>query len=198
MKPQTITIVVAIILIITITSAILIPNKEHFGPFPGEVWGTVSDWMTVIVAGFTAFFIWRTLQSQLEVSRTQRDLLEIERLKFRNQFNVQLEVSGGNTWDGKNTIWVNLKALNHPARNIRITNLVDSQFRYKPIDQEISFLEVEKWVNLLTQEVLHEELNRTYNIKILLKDELGAEYVQYIVGTFLQPTITYPQYIGQR
>lgn len=177
--------------------AVMLLAINNFGPFEADVWGTVSDWMTVIVAGFTAFLIWRTFRSQLEVSRTQRDLLEIERLKFRNQFSVQLEVSGGNTWDGKNTIWINLKALNHPARNIRIINLEDSQFQYKAIDREISLLEVEKWVNLLTQEVLHEELNKTYNIKILLNDELGAEYVQHIVGTFLQPVITYPQYISK-
>lgn len=51
-------------------------------PFLSEVWGTVSDWVLVILTALTALAIWRTLESQRIV---QKDQAEITRIQFANR-----------------------------------------------------------------------------------------------------------------
>ena len=55
-------------------------------------------------------------------SKIQKKLLDIELVKLREQLRTELLLSGGNTWDGVNTIWINLTAMNHLAFNIKIIN----------------------------------------------------------------------------
>jgi hypothetical protein len=44
---------------------------NDFGSFKSEVWGTVSDWVTISVYAITAYFIYRTLRSQLSIQQIE-------------------------------------------------------------------------------------------------------------------------------
>jgi hypothetical protein len=63
---------------------------NNFGPFNSDVWGTVSDWIMVLVTAITLYFLWRTLVSQqkallsqLEVQKLQQQTTLIEQERFR-------------------------------------------------------------------------------------------------------------------
>jgi hypothetical protein len=45
--------------------------------------GTVADWFMVAVTAITAFYLYKTLQSQKEVQNTQTKLFKIESIRFR-------------------------------------------------------------------------------------------------------------------
>ena len=51
--------------------------------FDPDIWGTVSDWFMVIITAITAFYLYKTLQSQKTVQETQNKLFEIETIRFR-------------------------------------------------------------------------------------------------------------------
>lgn len=45
--------------------------------------GTISDWFMVIITTVTAYYLYKTLQSQKEVQQMQNRLFEIESIRFR-------------------------------------------------------------------------------------------------------------------
>ncbi len=47
------------------------------------MWGTISDWFMIGVTALTAYYLYKTLQSQKEVQRTQTELFKIESIRFR-------------------------------------------------------------------------------------------------------------------
>lgn len=56
---------------------------NHFGPFSPEVWGSVSDWIYIIVTTATLYFIYRTFRSQLQVQQMQLKITTIENERYR-------------------------------------------------------------------------------------------------------------------
>ncbi|CAA9201726.1 hypothetical protein FLACOL7796_03915 [Flavobacterium collinsii] len=62
-------------------------NMTHFDP---DIWGTVSDWFMFLITSLTAFYLYKTLQSQKEVQRTQNELFKIESLRFRESIRPNL------------------------------------------------------------------------------------------------------------
>ncbi len=59
---------------------------NSFISFPAEVWGTVSDWVMIVVTGGTGFLIWQTLKSQREVIRN-------DKLKYKLQVKPHFQIS---------------------------------------------------------------------------------------------------------
>ena len=55
-----------------------------------EVWGTVADWSLIFITIVTAYFLFRTLQSQKEVQKTQIKLYEIESKRFTASIKPEL------------------------------------------------------------------------------------------------------------
>lgn len=49
------------------------------------VWGTVSDWVVVLVTALTARYLWKTLQSQLKVQELQGKITLIENDRYRQE-----------------------------------------------------------------------------------------------------------------
>lgn len=66
---------------------------------PPQIWGTVSDWVTIILALVTAVFLYKTLRSQQEVQRLQeiqtRVNLNEKMYSFRPKITVDLDKSNG-------------------------------------------------------------------------------------------------------
>lgn len=47
-------------------------------PLYAEIWGTVSDWIMIAVTAVTAFFLYKTLNSQRIVQKAQQRITDIE------------------------------------------------------------------------------------------------------------------------
>lgn len=62
---------------------------NHF--LPPEIWGTVSDWVMILVTSITALFLFRTLKSQREVQKTQNELFRIENIRFKESIKPSLK-----------------------------------------------------------------------------------------------------------
>jgi hypothetical protein len=60
-------------------------------PFLAEVWGTISDWIMILVTTITAYFLYKTLQSQKDVQEAQNELLKIEQIRLREQFKPEID-----------------------------------------------------------------------------------------------------------
>ena len=65
-------------------------NSFYFDP---EIWGTVSDWCIVLVTTITAYYLYRTLKSQMIVQDTQTKLFEIEKIRFSESIKPILKFS---------------------------------------------------------------------------------------------------------
>jgi len=50
--------------------------------FTPEVWGTVSDWLIILLTSIGAFLVYLTLKSQKEVQKSQNELFRIESTRF--------------------------------------------------------------------------------------------------------------------
>lgn len=61
--------------------------------FEAQVWGTVSDWVMIIVTFATALLLLLTLKSQKEVQRTQNELFRIESIRFKESIKPKLNFS---------------------------------------------------------------------------------------------------------
>ena len=53
-------------------------------PFQADVWGTASEWIMIVVTGITAWFLYKTLQSQ-------NRLYDIEHLRLREDYKPKLK-----------------------------------------------------------------------------------------------------------
>jgi len=68
-------------------------NINNFGPFEAETWGTVSDWVMVVVTAATLYLIYKTLKSQTMVQRLQAQATTIENERFRIQHMPQFNLT---------------------------------------------------------------------------------------------------------
>jgi len=59
---------------------------SKYFPLDSAVWGTVSDWVMVIVTFFTAIYLYRTLQAQLKITK-------IEELRYRKSIMPVFDVN---------------------------------------------------------------------------------------------------------
>src|SRR5690606_6698303 len=65
------------------------------------VFGTVPDWAMEIVTGITAYFLYRTLQSQIKVQRTQEEMLNIELYQHYEAIKPEFDVLGCESIESK-------------------------------------------------------------------------------------------------
>lgn len=65
-------------LVILATSILLSTTEIQMFQFPyyAEIWGTVSDWIMIVVTALTAYYLYHTLESQNYV-------LDLERTKYK-------------------------------------------------------------------------------------------------------------------
>ena len=64
--------------------------ENYFDP---NIWGTVSDWIMILVTFVTAILLLLTLKSQKEVQQTQNELFRIESIRFRESIKPKLVFS---------------------------------------------------------------------------------------------------------
>jgi hypothetical protein len=176
----------------------LILNVNNFGPFSSEVWGTVSDWVLIIVTFFTALFIYRTLKAQVKVSSDQHQLLNIEQRKYRKMFEPEFSVQGGShlIGDGRK-FYLNLSLEKNNAYNIiieidRAPYFPDRKFENKK--DELKIGGTFSIINLVPLQ-LEEPHDAQLNISVRYCDINGEPYRQIITGYLLHPHISAPKYL---
>lgn len=59
--------------------------RFNIGSFDPEVWGTVSDWAILLATLITARYLWKTLQSQIEIQKLQLKVTRIENDKYMKE-----------------------------------------------------------------------------------------------------------------
>jgi|GEM_PF-5301439 len=177
----------------------MIASINDFGPFQSDVWGTVSDWIIVLVTACTGLFIYLTLRSQTKVQSLQQELLKIEKFRYRKQFEPEFIITSHSEWTSepqkKLIVSLSIQLTKNTAYSIRIVKKADKVFEsyYKHIDEikvnNIEFLAENKMVK-------DEDAYYFYNIHIYFKDANKETYVQNIHGFIESPEITAPKYIG--
>ncbi|MGN6181586.1 MAG: hypothetical protein ACTHNW_20555 [Mucilaginibacter sp.] len=149
----------------------------------------------IIVTILTGLLVAFTLRAQLRANNNQKELLEIELIKLKEQFHTEIQLSGGNTWTNINTIWINLTAINHDAHNVHIKNEADSDFKHEFLTNQFKILRVGNWQGVIEKQVSHEELAGKYHILVFFEDATGNKYRQTITGSFTDPVISTPTLI---
>lgn len=96
-------------------------------PFQSDVHGALSDWVMVCVTAVTAHYLWKTLQSQMDVQRMQESLHEIEEHKFyesiKPNFSVTSNLKQKRSRDGQSLAVLNVTVLcnDHAATQVEIS-----------------------------------------------------------------------------
>ena len=58
--------------------------------YNSEFYGSISDWILVLISAITAIFLYKTLNSQINVQRVQNELLQLENQKFAKSIEPNL------------------------------------------------------------------------------------------------------------
>lgn len=73
----------------------IVPDRSKL---PANVWGTISDWMMILITIVTAVLLLLTLKSQKKVQDDQRLMFQLEQKKHRNSikpaFDIKIEYRG--------------------------------------------------------------------------------------------------------
>jgi hypothetical protein len=158
-------------------------------PFPVEIWGTVSDWIMIIVTTITSYFLYNTLKSQKEVQQAQNKLLEIEQIRLREDFRPNLKYS-------RFTENVRIDKPNKDVVSIAVRNISQSiAMNVKPIyfpDDNVepivfkpnprTLVQNEKYLSLhfLVNSSIGEYLNCIIKFSIEYEDIAGTKYIQTV------------------
>ncbi len=153
-----------IIFIALITSVLLVHTiLDRYGKFDADIWGTVSDWIMVIVTFVTAIFLYATLKSQNSVQQMQQKLFEIEMYNHRQSIKPYLTFTAYIDNIIKNGLTqsytINLRfAFNKgEARNVQIKET--AVYFFKGIS-----------LTGLPINSVQSTLNDSFSVKILMKD----------------------------
>lgn len=126
-------------------------------PFLASVWGTFSDWATVLVTSLTAIYIYRTLTSQKEVGKQQlittRIALDQHRLSIIPRIVLDQDITHNGITDaefyaGNYKGRTKLYSIGHLAKNIKLIiyqGALDDANRTIILDDGISELDNRKF-----------------------------------------------------
>jgi hypothetical protein len=104
---------------------------NNFGPFYSVVWGTVFDFLTLILSIATTYFLIRTLRSQQNVEKDQQLVSRISFYDFISKLKPELKLIGSRS-DDRNHYKFHLVKLNDDYSNafnlyIRVYQIIDDQ-----------------------------------------------------------------------
>lgn len=175
-------------------------------PFAADVWGTVSDWAMVVVTIVTAYFIWRTLNSQVAVQKAQSEMLKIEMnrriAEIKPSFSfVSLEESKFES----DKLFLKLNKNDVYVANVHLSFTIFSS-NVSGASQKKSLSNAEVQSNDLRFTFVKGKINLNYNSLIILglefEDELGTQYTQMIMidwfGGKFSSNNTMPIKLGER
>lgn len=154
-----------------------------FNGFPVEIWGTVSDWVTAVVAGLTGWFIWQTLKEQKKVSEEQQTVTYLQQLKFI--LDIQPVFSYFLSTEGMSKGYYCIKLSKGFAYELKINNILEGYDDDFFIERdEIKSVPIDRIYEVLKDNPKHKELQTQINIDVFFKDALQYQYLQKIRGQF--------------
>lgn len=159
--------------------------------FDPNIWGTVSDWFMAIVTTVTAYYLYKTLQSQKEVQITQNKLFEIESIRFRESIKPSLKYSISKeiiTLDQKKdskifTVEI-VNETNNTALEISVEHREEKNIKrvsFAPIKQRHLKINDEPYLIHFLIEDFTKNLNYIL-FTLNYKDISGAKYKQRVIG----------------
>lgn len=95
--------------------------------FDVDIWGTVSDWLMVLVTTITAYYLYKTLQSQKDVQDIQAKLYEIETIRFRESIkpSFKFSIEKGTPKEGENISFFVIQISNE-SNNLALSITINS------------------------------------------------------------------------
>ena len=119
----------------------MVMDINNFGPFNADVWGSVSDWFVALVTLTTAYYLYKTLKSQLKVQELGQTALEFERIRVTRETRPEFKVNVSEVFidqyeDGEPKINVAVQFINiapHSAFNVdvRVAEIFDKHLNKK-------------------------------------------------------------------
>jgi len=156
------------------------PNLEMFHfPYSASIWGSIADWIMIIVTALTAWFLWKTFQSQIMIQQMQQKQLDIEYYKHKKdimpRFDFQVKKS-----IGKNTI-LNLDIFCRDAQ-AHIKEIICH--KTESVDKKLTILENKSMhanSALGYSLQVNKEINFNVSISINYTDRDKNSYHQYLL-----------------
>lgn len=149
---------------ITLTSLLGTSNSKNDlfeFPFISNVWGSVSDWLMILVTGVTAIFLYRTLRSQQKTQDLQADLNRLHHRQHKKNimpYFVVFEENSENSPSYGNYTTIKLCGAN--AHNVKIKNIYVSPV----IEEEIPFVAVNSNLNFKVS-ITHTTSGKLFSIR---------------------------------
>ena len=112
MKENKILILIGLLSIIFILGGILNRTLDY------NHFGTVSDWIMIVVTIATAYYLYETLQSQKRVQRDQEKINNMHALQIRKSFKPEFTISP--VVRRADNCTFSIKIINHPMQSLRI------------------------------------------------------------------------------
>ena len=166
---------------------VLLTTINNFTPFQADVWGTVSDWVMIVVTTVTAFAIWFTFREQKEVTKLQ---LKSYLFTIRPQFTLGRM---GNMFWNENGVHCELLVNKNIALNLVVVdNGIGYEKLFIPRDR-IGSVAFNRPIEILHGLITDVDAASQVNISIFFQDEMLNSYTQLIHGTLGDFVIDPPQ-----
>jgi hypothetical protein len=68
-------------------------NINNFGPFDPAVWGTISDWVVILIYIVTGCIVYKTLKSQLVLQQLQQKQIDVLLFNHKKESKPEFELS---------------------------------------------------------------------------------------------------------
>lgn len=150
---------------------------NNFGPFNSGVWGTMSDWVTILVTSVTAYYLYRTLQSQKNLNILQEKAVNIEQERYNLLIRPDVEVTHDLNTKTVFITPINRELINVDLEIVKVSDSVQNLASINAQDQGKNYLIGQK---LPIQYILNEipVINPyiLFTIKIIYEDEIGNNY----------------------
>jgi hypothetical protein len=172
-------------------------DVNNFEPFYAEVWGTVSDWLMLIVTTFTLYFLYKNLEAQKKALQTQIEVSEVEAknhaITDKQYLRSILPII---TFEQIileqmfEQYYINFKVYQNPAFSIQIIDKQDAEYnRMPPVP---SNLPIGYSFNVGVTEEQKSEHNLRKLFTLLFSDVDGNTYTQEVSKVYGEYTTSYP------
>jgi len=164
-------------------------DLNNFGPFRADVWGTVSDWIIVLISTFTLFFLYHTLKSQRKATESQAEatrlqaqatadqveLSKLTRIQFEKDIMPGLVIQ--NILDSKSGGTIRIAFSRNHATDIEILNRSDNAFRFD-VSESLKFSSVAEGAPIALNYITEPGVNHQFKFIIRYTNINGSRYEQ--------------------
>lgn len=134
---------------------------ECIFPLKAEIWGTVSDWVMIIVTIVTAYFLYHSLKSQRELTR-------MEQARFIDSIKPDLKVDDTASSFSFNAIFLQFVGVGNTAYKLSFDRL---ESKAGKVEKGV------EWLNTTNRETL--EPNQMKYFNLIVNDYIQGEEIKF-------------------